>query len=69
LFNSHVWMVEFWDLPYVGQDTNVTIENTIQHWKSRKSQERTEWWVVVKQSQKKIYNREDKHKHTIMLNT
>lgn len=26
LFNPHVWMVEFWNLPYVGQDTNVTIE-------------------------------------------
>jgi hypothetical protein len=36
---------------------------------SRKSQETTEWLVVVKQLQKIIYNRENKHKHTIMLNT
>lgn len=70
LFNSHMWMV--WVLKptlCLGKTRLLQLKNTIQHWMSRKSQETTEWLVVVKQLQKIIYNRENKHKHTIMLNT
>jgi hypothetical protein len=45
---THMWVVGFWNLPYVGQDTNATIESyhgTLKSWKSRLVGRCVDWCI------------------------